>query len=238
MSAFKQRVQKSFAHAAEVTEVVVLSPRLRSIRLKSSSLRSCSWRPGDKVKLAVGPKMRSYTPARVDVEAGWMDIIFFLHGGGAASEWASTVAVGDRTGFIGPARSMPPLSQTPEHALFLGDETTIGLAVALLDALPESVSVQGAIELSAEDAPALAALGLALQPAIREAEHGAALSRWLSGATLSTQGAIAWLSGEAGAVLALRETLMAGEMERSQLKIKPYWSTKGHAHRKSLQRGL
>ena len=84
--------------------------------------------------------MRSYTPARVHTEQGWMDIVFFLHGNGLLSQWAAQASVGDNVEVTGLSKSMPGPDQTPDWAIFLGDETTIGLAKALIDALPESVS--------------------------------------------------------------------------------------------------
>lgn len=238
MSALKSTIQKMLSAPALVLQIDDLSPRIRCIRLKGEAIEGIAWRPGDKIKLAAGPRLRSYTPARVDPRAGWMDVVFFLHGNGAASDWASSVSVGDTAGFLGPARSMPTLDCTPDWAIFLGDETTIGLAVACLEALPSSVSVSGAIELAAADAGALQALGLPLQPAIREAEHGDALLSWLSEWSPPAGEGVIWLSGEAGSVMALRAAFLARGVARSALKIKPYWSTKGHAHRKALQRRL
>ncbi|MDG1482843.1 MAG: siderophore-interacting protein [Myxococcota bacterium] len=238
MAALKSVIQKRLSSPATVTEVEDLSPRVRRIRLSGPPVKGIRWRPGDKIKLAAGPRLRSYTPARVDATAGWMDVVFFLHGGGAASAWASAAEVGDTVGFIGPARSMSVPEAAPDWALFLGDETTIGLAAACLETLPETAAVLGAIELSADDAGALPAFGLPLRPAIRAERHGEALLAWLAETTLPSGQGIAWLSGEADSVMALKSALLARGMDRAALKVKPYWSTRGHAHRKALQKQL
>ncbi len=238
MATLKSAIQKRLSSPATVTEVEDLSPRVRRIRFSGPPVEGIRWRPGDKIKLAAGPALRSYTPARVNAAAGWMDVVFFLHGGGAASAWASAAKVGSTAAFIGPARSMAVPSEAPDWAIFLGDETTIGLAAACLEALPDTASVQGAIELSAEDSGALSALGLPLSPAIREAAHGEALLTWLEQAVLPPGHGVVWLSGEADSVMALKSALLARGVDRSALKLKPYWSTRGHAHRKALQKRM
>ena len=164
-----------------------------------------------------------------------MDIVFFLHGKGRASHWAQQAVVGEQTGFIGPAKSMSGWKKTPDWALFLGDETTIGLAAALLESLPESVPVDGVIELDEADCGALRAFGLPLGVAPRKERHGTALLNWLQDTDLPGGNGVVWLSGESVSVRALKEVLLERGLERNQLKIKSYWSTKGHAHRKALQ---
>ena len=238
MPALKSKIQKLLSTPSEVLEIEDLSPNIRRIRLKGKPIEGIRWRPGDKIKIAAGATLRSYTPARVDARAGWMDVVFFLHGNGAASDWASSVCVGDTTGFLGPARSMPTPEVVPDWAVFLGDETTIGLAMACLEALPQSVSISGAIELAATDAGALQSLGLPLHPVLRGGAHGDALLSWLSGWSLPAGEGVVWISGEAGSVMALRKAFIARGVARSVLKIKPYWSTRGHAHRKELQRQM
>ena len=108
--------QRSLAHAV-VAEVEQLSPRIRRIRLAGPAIAGLGWTPGEKIKLKAGPKLRSYTPARVNPVEGWMDIVFFLHGNGGASAWAENAVVGQETGFLGPAASMPGVCATPDWAL-------------------------------------------------------------------------------------------------------------------------
>ena len=145
---------------------------------------------------------------------------------------------GPGDGLCGPANSMPAVDSTPAWALFLGDETTIGLAAALLESLPDSVEVDGVIELDETDCGALRAFGLPLGVAPRKERHGQALLDWLQDTELPPGDGVVWLSGEAETVRALKGILMERGLERSQLKIKPYWSIKGHAHRKAIQANL
>lgn len=231
-----EQVARVFGRAAVVEQVEDLSPRVRRLRLSVDPLRLLDWVPGDKIKLHVGGgNMRSYTPARVDREAGWMDVVFYLHGEGPAAEWAWRAEPGMATVFVGPARSMKGGVDGVGRALFLGDETTLGLAQALSEAT--SGDVVGAIEITEEDTAAVGALGLSLEAVTRGATRGEALLAWLHAAAPSPEGAVAWLSGEAGSVLACRDALLELGWEKPQLRVKPYWSVRGKAHRKSLEKG-
>ena len=227
-------IRKGFV--AVVSEIEDLAPRVRRIRLSGRELIGIDWTPGHKIKLQAGEKLRSYTPARVDADAGWMDIVFFLHGNGPASRWAASVSVGERTRFIGPVKSIAGLKSSPEWAMFLGDETAIGLAAALLESLPESVSVVGAIVVDAIDSPAIQRFGLPLNVALRQQAHGEALLDWLKDRKLPEGPGMVWLSGEAGSVRALKRVIeKRSPSAKVRCKTKSYWSCKGHAHRKALK---
>ncbi len=239
---FKQKVMSGAVRAmgsrVQVDDVLALSPQLLLLRLRGSVLHRLEWTPGDKIKLHVGDgAMRSYTPARVDPEQGTMEIAVHLHGSGLASAWAESLRSGDTVSFMGPARSMPPLREAAPWAVFLGDETAIGLACALVDAHGATTEILGAVELDVLDVPAVQALGLSLDAVPRQGEHGRALIDWLAHTALPPGPGVAWLSGEANAVLALRIALLERGLDRSQLCIKPYWSRHGKADRKKLERG-
>ena len=223
---------------ASITEVESLSPKIQRIRISNPSIQNKSWQRGDKVKVQINSTLRSYTPARVNVEEGWMDLIFFLHGKGQASDWAKSAQVGMNSPFLGPARSMPFIDTIPDWVMFLGDETTVGLAVNLLEGLPQSVKKYGAIELAQEDQGCLKKLNLNLQPAIRSDTHGTPLLSWLKSHTLLEGTGLVWLSGEVTSVRMLKQELLSRGLKRTQIKIKPYWSIRGHKHRKQIQRAL
>ena len=107
--------------------------------------------------------------------------------------------------------------------------------------LPAGVAVSGAIELAPEDAGVCAAMGLPLTPVARRGEHGASLLTWLNEQPLLAaargEPGVIWLSGEADSVRVLRDALRARGLERPLVRLKPYWSVRGKAHRKKLERG-
>ena len=221
---------------ATVTEVEDLSPRLRRIRLSDASLVGVDFTGGDKIKIEAGPKFKSYTPGRVNTEAGWMDVVFYLHGNGLASQWAGQATPGESINYLGPVKSVPGPQKTPEWALFLGDETTIGLAKALIDDLPDSTRVMGAIELDTPDVPSVAAFGVDLDTVIRREFCGEALVDWVNAWTMPEGQGMIWVSGEALAARALGRMFADRDRERVEVKTKAYWSSKGHAHRKLLEK--
>ena len=188
-----------------------------------------------KIKIHVGDgQLRSYTPAAVNAEAGTMDVVVYVHGESPACLWARSLAVGDDMHFVGPASSMPgPAGRVP-WAAFYGDETTLGLAEAITDALGPDTPVLGAIEVTPEDRAAVEPLRL--DAVVRDGDHGTALVSHLADASLPEGPGMVWLSGEAGSVLALRGALLERGLTRGQLRIKPYWSLRGKAHRKELER--
>lgn len=225
------------AKQANVTHVERLSKHILRVRIEGEQFDQLTWSPGDKIKLHVGDgNMRSYTPAQFNPTEKWMDLIFHLHGNGPASEWASSLKGGEETYFMGPAKSMASITTHRPWTMFFGDETTIGLAQALKDALPTDVEMHIAIELEAEDQDALKQLPISMQPIVREGIHGTTLLQHAKQLTIPEGDGAIWLSGEANTVLSLRTFFLSQGLERSQLLIKPYWSIKGKADRKQLER--
>lgn len=232
----RTRRPRPTVHSATVHSIEDLSPNVRCIRIAGDDLKSIAWSAGQKIKIKVADWLRSYTPARMDTNQGWMDIVFHLHGNGAASQWAASATVGEAIQFVGPTNSIPGADGVPDWALFLGDETTIGLAAALLESLPDSVHKLGAIEVDAEDEGSVSAFGVPLSVTIRTGEHGQSLLTWLNNTTLPAGSGMIWVSGEALSARALREALMERNPPDIQFKLKAYWSSKGHAHRKALEK--
>lgn len=230
------RRQRPPVRSATVLGITDASPRVRCIRIGGPDLIGIDWVAGEKIKIKVADWMRSYTPSDVNSEEGWMDVVFFLHGNGSASQWAAGAAVGEALQFVGPSKSIPGPEGVPDWALFLGDETTIGLAAALLGALPETVEAIGAIEVDDVDLGALGALGVSLDAVVRQGAHGDALLDWLDGRSLPEGSGMIWVSGEAISAKALRQALMDRNPDNVQFKLKAYWSCKGHAHRKALEK--
>lgn len=218
-----------------VSQVEDISPKIRRIRVCGERIKNTQWTPGQKIKIKVGTYLRSYTPARVSLELGWIDIIFHLHGKGKASRWAEEVHIGSKLSFIGPVDSMPFVDQTPDWCLFLGDETTLGLSMALLNAIPSTVHRFGAVELASQDLKAVSKLQLPLNPIQRDEHHGYALLQWLSLVNIPDGEGVVWISGEVQMVRNLRLALITRGLRPEQIKVKAYWSLKGHAHRKTLQ---
>ncbi|MBV1862757.1 MAG: siderophore-interacting protein [Nannocystaceae bacterium] len=226
---------RALGHEAQVTDVHWLSPSVVRVGLHATRCIGVAFAPGCKIKVHVGEgEMRSYTPARVDASVGEMDLVVFVQGGSAASRWVNGLQPGHTVHFLGPASSVPaPLGDEP-WAAFYGDETAIGLAEAILAALQRGTPTLGAIETDADEAAA--AEHLRLLPVSRGTPAGAGLVQHARTVEVPLGPGVVWLSGEATSVLALREVWLERGVPRDRLRIKPYWSLRGKAHRKALER--
>ena len=204
-----------------------LSPNLAQIRFEGA-IQAADWNPGDKLKLNAGGVLRSYTPSQW--QDGALQILFHLHGQGPAAQWAAQAQVGETVSFIGPAKSLPPAQASDWH-LLIGDPTTVGLFQALHQSA--RAPCHGVVELAPEDAPALDALGLPLKAV---AQDGAL--EWISDWQPPSGRGDVVLSGEADRVRAWRDALLAQGLDKRWIRIKPYWSRRGKARRKAVEREM
>lgn len=213
-------------HRVSVVDTRALSPKVRVVRLQAQSLVDAGFTPGCKVKLAVAPgAWRSYTPLAWSDAEGYVDILFHLHDRGPGSDWARAAARGQRLDLAGPKRSISTDlgKQPPAWTLFLGDETTLGLAVAVA-ALTPKAERHGAIEIDPSDAKALAALDLPLAALPRASERGQALLDWLRAFELPEGPGVVWVSGHAGTAKAAATALKARRRRDVVINHKAYWN--------------
>lgn len=233
-------LQRSMARmigkTTRVSAVSSPTPNLLRVRLEGRDLRGLSLRPGDKIKAHVGDgEMRSYTPSAVDPARGEMELLVHAHGDSAGSRWARALAPGHEVAFVGPSGSLDGrVAEGTAWIAFYGDETAVGLAEVILDALPPGTLVLGAVELAAADLGAVDALPV--DAVERGGARGSALVRHLESLDVPAGEGTVFLSGEASSVLSLREALLTRGFSRQQLRIKPYWSVRGKAHRKRLEK--
>lgn len=158
----------------DVLRVVELTPRMRRITLGGPELAGfVSVGTDDHVKLmfactpeeqaalddplaneGVRPTMREYTPRRIDLAVGELDLDFVLHGDGPASTWAAQAAPGQTLVVAGPRASMV-VPDIFDSYLLVGDETAIPAIARRLEELPAGrhVLVVVQIEDAAEQQP-------------------------------------------------------------------------------------
>lgn len=120
-------------NAAQVSAVRRLAPDVVRVTLRAETFRSASWTPGAKLQLRPRRgtlQLRTYTPIRWDTDAGETELIAFTHGAGPAADWFRAVAEGDACAVLGPRRSID-LTAVTGPVVFVGDESSLGLACAL-----------------------------------------------------------------------------------------------------------
>ena len=165
------RVNHEIKHRRlDVLRVTELTPRMRRITLGGPQLQGfTSVGTDDHVKLmfacsaeeqaaldnldfsrdGLRPTMREYTPRRIDLDAGELDIDFVLHGDGPASTWAAQAEVGQVLNIAGPRASMV-VPDIFDSYLLIGDETALPAIARRLEELPATRKVLAVIEI--EDA--------------------------------------------------------------------------------------
>jgi NADPH-dependent ferric siderophore reductase len=223
MPAFLANVMEPrFARPAQVTDVVELAPELRRVRLEGPALRGVSFRPGQEVEFRVSERhFRHYTPAVFDAEAGALEIVFYLHGGGPGSRWAEGLRHDQRVGVLGPGGGLS-LRAARRHVL-LGDETALGLFACLAAAAPRRCT--GAVEVrpGGRSWPFMA--GLEFPGVERTGGRGDALLGWLDGSGLTPDDYTCfYLAGHAGTLVRVRERLLRAGWSRRSVRTKAYWA--------------
>ena len=97
------------------------------------------FRPGTR------PEMRDYTPRSWNIEEGWIDLDFVLHGDGPASGWAANVRTGD-TLVIGGPRGSQVVPLAFDWYLLAGDETALPAIGRRIEEMPAGTKVFAVIE--------------------------------------------------------------------------------------------
>ena len=156
----------------EVLRVVDITPRMRRITLGGEQLAGfASLGSDDHIKLLFAqnaaeqaalesptfsvkgegpqPAMRDYTPRRIDLSTGELDIDFVLHGDGPASTWAEQAKPGQHLHIAGPRGSMI-VPDIFDSYLLVGDETAIPAIARRLEELPAGRKVLAVIEIADE----------------------------------------------------------------------------------------
>ncbi len=233
----KKNVARAFARNGLVSRVERLAPELYRVVIRAD-FEGVHSQVGDKIKVDVGGGMRSYTPSRFSAHG--LEFIVQAHATSAGSTWVRALSPGDEIRFFGPVRNFDlSLPNASERITFFGDGTAVGLFERFREANPQR-DIRGVIELSREDGDSLrGATFLGAEVVCRESEeYGDALLNnarskdWRSAA-------LVFAVGEAESVKRLRDFFLTeAGFSRHQLRLKPYWSRYGKAHRKKLERTM
>jgi len=229
---FESALLKVVAHETRVCAVHALSPRFRLVSLRSEALRRMAHVPGDKVQARVaGMAFRTFTPFRLGEGDDALELLGFVRDGVPAGDWLGALAPGDRCHVLGPRRSMN-LAAIDRSTVFVGDETSLGLALALcgtplggLDThfifeVADAVEVRAVLEAMGRGMLRHASLVERRPDGSHLLEVEASLKRY-AGADSFRQYV---LSGQSTTLQRLQRVLKAAGARPSQILAKAYWA--------------
>lgn len=212
---------------AAVTAVERLSDNLRLITLEGATLRDLPWIAGQKVQIAMGSAFvaRTYTPIDWDSTAGRTRILGYAHGSGPGSAWVRGLKAGDRCEFFGPRSSLDTRRLSGPLAVF-GDETSLGLACALYrQDRTRSVACHFEVSDVEECAGAIAQLGLADARLTARQDGDTHVQEFTATLpALAKAGASFVLTGKAGTIQKLRQSLRQLGIASARVVTKAYWA--------------
>lgn len=173
------------------------------------------------------PTLRTFTPLRIDRDAGRLDLQIVRHPGGAVSAWAEDASPGDPAAISGPGSGYT-IDSDAEHFILLGDETATPAIGDLLTALPHDVTVEAHIEIDRPDDK----IPLPQHPGASLTWHarpdgdapGATIVAVAQGLDALPDTTRLWAAGEAASMQAIRNHLFKTlGVPRSQTSIRGYW---------------
>jgi ferric-chelate reductase (NADPH) len=217
----------AFLKSAKVTEVSQLSPGFVKVGLEAEAFRGARWIPG--AKLQFRPKrgvlsLRTYTPIEWDGERGTTSLIAFTHGAGPAAGWFRQVAPGDPCEVFGPRGSID-LRDLSGRVVFVGDESSVGLACALATITKD---VQHVFESAdpAELTTVLTELGFAgrFTAAPRDSDRAPLLQLTRKSAAEATEPFDLVVTGDAATVHAFRRGTRQWPQQAKRTKTRAYWA--------------
>lgn len=227
-----QAMLKWLTHEAHVDAVHVLSPHFRLLTVRSEAFGRQAHVPGDKMQVWVGGMaLRTFTPFRRDAGDDSFALLGYLHGSAPAARWLGGVAPDDRCHVMGPRRAMN-LAAIDRSTVFVGDETSFGLALALCRTPLGGLDTHFIFEVAdaGEARTVLDAVGRGMLQQAWLVERRAddahladvetALTRYA--ATDSFRQYV--LSGQSLVIQRLQRTLKCAGAKPSQMLVKAYWA--------------
>jgi ferric-chelate reductase (NADPH) len=225
----KNTLLKWLTHPATVTGVTDPCRDLRLLTLSSEVFRMRPPVAGDKLRVVVGAgELRTYTPFDWNASAGTASLLAYRRSEGSASQWLNSLQPGASCQLLGPQRSTP-LDRLLRPALFIGDETSMGLAHALQHTSARTGDVSLLFEVSSvsEMRHLLAAIDIKSATLVERAADDSHLEQlehqW---ATLvsRTDPRQFILSGRSSTIQHLSRSLKRQGKSPSQFMVKAFWA--------------
>lgn len=173
------------------------------------------------------PQMRDYTPRAWDVDKGWLDLDFVLHGDGPASSWAAQAKPGQKL-LIGGPRGSLVVPAAYDWYLLAGDETALPALGRRIEELPAGSKVVAIIEVDnpAEEQAFETQADLSLTYVHRNGRPAGTTSLILdtiASASFPPGDGYAYIAGESGMSKAVRAHLEQRGFNPEHVRAAGYW---------------
>jgi NADPH-dependent ferric siderophore reductase len=208
-----------------VVAVDQLTQRMLRLTMSAAGLDAMEWQPAQDLTVlmtrAAGRDIRRrYTIAAQAADSVQLDV--YLHGEGIGTAWARALQPGDTVSAIGPPGKLLLKQDADWHAL-IGDETSLPGIHAMLAATDRPAHVVVEVD---DPADWQHHLGPGARPATRWTWLARASGHAGEILALPSNGiGHAYVTGEAGRVLAWRDQLRRLGLEESAISHKAYWGT-------------
>jgi NADPH-dependent ferric siderophore reductase len=222
-------VEKLIFRPATITGVEAVGENFRLLSMQGVGFQDVKWIPGQAIQIYLGNlTKRAYTPMGLDADAGSASFLFYLHGKGPGSEWASSAKTGNSCQVMRPKNSID-FTSVKEPVLFFGDETSFAAAQALHECSRQTVTSRYVFEVNApaEAEVILRRLGVPHASLVQKREDGSHLADVIS--KMAEQAARIpspqWIfTGQARSIQRIQKGLKQAGISFLGSKAKAYWS--------------
>ena len=173
------------------------------------------------------PILRTFTPLRVDNDAGRLDLEVVRHPGGAVSGWAEVARPGASAAISGPGSGYD-IPDGAERLLVLGDETALPAITQVIETAPADLHLDVHVEVVTEDA--IREVGVRPSDSVQwhTTPHGEVPGGRIVGVARAlgalADGTDVWAAGEASAMHAIRTHLFDElGVARRRATVRGYW---------------
>lgn len=217
-------------HSVRVTEVTHIDTKLKRVRFEGDfSSTKKDFVVGNIIEFRVtDTEFRHYTPSLFDKSRGICDVLFYLHGKGSGSTWASELNVNESYKLIGPGGKIN-FNSAAEFHIFFGDETSLGFMQCMYTEairLKHKYLCIAELDESHFSWPQLLGIDAILlkkslsDKAVQTCEY---LKKWLDETKEDITKMTFYLSGNAKSIKNIRNTLKMIGIEKNQIQSESYW---------------
>ncbi len=173
------------------------------------------------------PTLRTFTPLRVDNDAGRLDIEVVRHPGGAVSDWAESVEPGAPAAISGPGSGFS-FPADIDRLIVLADETAIPAVTQLIEVANDAVILDIHVEVVTDAAVIDVAVRGGDSVTWHVTEPGEVPGRRIVAVARSLdevpEATSIWAAGEASAMYSIRSHLFDTlGLTRSRATVRGYW---------------